>query len=132
MADAGRSYCMCGLRHDAWSAEGRRTSTRRAGKENETAYPDIVSRLSLYMGAGISSRKAWERIAAGYRNRTSGPVDEAYEEMCTTLYEMQNGVPESIAYEKFGGQMQTAVVSQTGGASEPESQKGHQESFRSS
>lgn len=71
-------------------------------KRMKLAYPDIVSRLGLYMGAGISSRKAWERIATGYRNRTSGPVNEAYEEMCTTLYEMQNGVPESIAYEKFG------------------------------
>ena len=71
-------------------------------KRMRLAYPDIVSRLGLYMGAGISSRKAWERIVHSYRNRTDKSVNEAYEEMCTTLYEMQNGVPESTAYEKFG------------------------------
>lgn len=32
-------------------------------------YPEIVSRLSLYMGAGISTRKAWERIVNDYEKK---------------------------------------------------------------
>ena len=98
---AGLTACaVCAMMLGQQKEEEKALAERE--KRMKLAYPDIVSRLSLYMGAGISSRKAWERIAAGYRNRTSGPVNEAYEEMCTTLYEMQNGVPESIAYEKFG------------------------------
>lgn len=98
---AGLTVCaVCAMMLGQQKEEEKALAERE--KRMKLAYPDIVSRLSLYMGAGISSRKAWERIAAGYRNRTSGPVNEAYEEMCTTLYEMQNGVPESIAYEKFG------------------------------
>lgn len=98
---AGLTACaVCAMMFGQQKEEEKALAERE--KRMKLAYPDIVSRLSLYMGAGISSRKAWERIAAGYRNRTSGPVNEAYEEMCTTLYEMQNGVPESIAYEKFG------------------------------
>ena len=98
---AGLTACaVCAMMLGQQKEEEKALAERE--KRMKLAYPDIVSRLSLYMGAGISSRKAWERIATGYRNRTSGPVNEAYEEMCTTLYEMQNGVPESIAYEKFG------------------------------
>ena len=98
---AGLTACaVCAMMLGQQKEEEKELAERE--KRMKLAYPDIVSRLSLYMGAGISSRKAWERIATGYRNRTSGPVNEAYEEMCTTLYEMQNGVPESIAYEKFG------------------------------
>lgn len=68
----------------------------------QLAYPEIVSRMGLYMSAGISTRKAWERIVAGYRQEQGKSCNEAYEEMCTALYEMQNGVPESTAYERFG------------------------------
>lgn len=70
----------------------------------EIAYPEIVSRLGLYMGAGISTRKAWERIVQGYEEkiREKGKKQDAYEEMRTTLHEMQSGVPEALAYERFG------------------------------
>lgn len=67
-------------------------------------YPKIVSQLSLYMGAGISTRKAWERMIEDYekKNREEKECRAAYEEMCTALHEMQSGVPEALAYERFG------------------------------
>lgn len=67
-------------------------------------YPEIVSRLCLYMGAGISSRNAWERIVESYekKSRETGKQKKAYEEMRAALYEMQSGVAESLAYERFG------------------------------
>lgn len=70
----------------------------------ELDYAEIVSRLSLYMGAGISTRKAWERIVGNYgkKNGQKETCRPAYEEMRTTLYEMQSGIPETIAYERFG------------------------------
>ncbi len=67
-------------------------------------YPDIVSRLSLYMGAGVSMRNAWERIVENYEQKTGKEKNRrpAYEEMRTTLHEMQSGVSEAAAYERFG------------------------------
>lgn len=81
--------------------EEERTLAERE-RQMQLAYPEIVSRMGLYMSAGISTRKAWERIVADYRQEGRQPCNEAYEEMCTALYEMQNGVPESTAYERFG------------------------------
>lgn len=67
-------------------------------------YPEIVSRLSLYMGAGISTRKAWERIVDHYEKKELSDKERhvAYEEMRITLHEMQSGIAESLAYERFG------------------------------
>lgn len=87
---------------------GKRQETDREQKKRERSmqldYPDIVSRLSLYMGAGISTRNAWERLVDQYEKRleTKGECRPAYEEMRRTLYEMQSGVSESLAYERFG------------------------------
>ncbi len=67
-------------------------------------YPDIVSRLSLYMGAGVSMRNAWERIVENYEQKMEKEKNRrpAYEEMRTALHEMQSGVSEAAAYERFG------------------------------
>ena len=70
----------------------------------ELDYAEIVSRLSLYMGAGISTRKSWERIVENYEKTSMQKTEcrPAYEEMRTTLHEMQSGIPEALAYERFG------------------------------
>ena len=85
---------------------GRRREEEQKEKERERSmqmdYPDIISRLSLYMNAGMSTRSAWERIADGYEKRRRKGSRPAYEEMLTTLHEMQSGVPETNAYERFG------------------------------
>ncbi len=81
---------------------GKRQEEEKERKKREKGmrldYPDIVSRLSLYMSAGISTRKSWERMI----DKESVKGRAAYEEMRTTLYEMQSGVPEAQAYERFG------------------------------
>lgn len=87
---------------------GHRRETERMQRIRERSmqlgYPEIVSRLSLYMNAGVSTRKAWERIVENYEKKSSEKqrYREAYEEMRTTLHEMQSGVPETLAYERFG------------------------------
>lgn len=81
---------------------GRRQEEEKEQKKRsqrmQLDYPDIVSRLSLYMSAGISTRNAWERIVGNERVKDRA----AYEQMRTALYEMQSGVPEAQAYERFG------------------------------
>lgn len=87
---------------------GHRQEVERLQKMRDRSmqlgYPEIVSRLSLYMNAGVSTRRAWERIVENYEKKSSEKqrYRETYEEMRTTLHEMQSGVPETLAYERFG------------------------------
>lgn len=63
-------------------------------------YPELVSKYLLLLNAGLSQRSAWERIVSDYRK--SGRKRYAYDEMLLTLREMENGIPEIRAYERFG------------------------------
>ena len=93
---------LCGL----WTGKKREDEQRQQKYERkmQLAYPDIVNRLSLYMGAGISIRNAWERIIRGYekQRQMTGNSEDAYEQMKLALRQMQNGVAETVAYEQFG------------------------------
>lgn len=73
-------------------------------KKMKQEYPDIVHTLSLYLGAGMSIRGAFLRMAADYeRGRKNGkrasPVREELLFMCR---ELQAGVSEGASYEHFG------------------------------
>ena len=66
-------------------------------------YPEIVSKLTLYTGAGMSIRNAWKKIATDYKSQKENGLPErfAYEEMLCTLYEMESGTEESVCYSHF-------------------------------
>ena len=67
------------------------------------AYPEIVSKLSIYLGAGITVRMAWEKICADYEKREAyKQKNYAYEEMKIACQEMKSGIAETAAYERFG------------------------------
>ncbi len=68
-------------------------------------YPGIVSRLVLYMGAGVTIRNAFRKIAYDYKKQKEegkGIKRYVYEEMLITCYELDGGVSELSAYENFG------------------------------
>ena len=65
-------------------------------------YPEIVSKLTLLVGAGLTLRAAFEKVAADYKNRTYGRKSYACEEMLITVYRMRSGVSEYEAYLDFG------------------------------
>lgn len=67
-------------------------------------YPDIVHKLALYLGAGMTLQGAFQKVAAEYeqskaQGECKGP---AYEEMLYTCRELKTGISESKAYERFG------------------------------
>ena len=66
-------------------------------------YSEILSRLVVFLGAGLPGRKAWAKIVEDYR-RTEEKAGKraAYEEMAAAYYLMQRGVPEIQAYSEFG------------------------------
>lgn len=67
-------------------------------------YPDIVSKLIVFVGAGLSVRVAWEQIVGDYEGEQRREKDKraAYEEMARSLSKMKNGVHENLVYKEFG------------------------------
>lgn len=67
-------------------------------------YPVLINRMTLYLGAGMTIKGAWQKIAMDYRNRKreTNQRNYTYEEMLFSCYEMQGGVSEGKAYERFG------------------------------
>ena len=71
--------------------------------EKEKDYPMIVSELSILMGAGMSLRKALERIIARYnQKKKSGMVRPGYEDISVTYRKMCDGLGEVAALEDLG------------------------------
>ena len=67
-------------------------------------YPEIISKFSLMLSAGMTIYMAWERIVEDYlqKKQKGGQERYAYEEMLITLREMQGGISELKAYDRFG------------------------------
>lgn len=75
-------------------------------KEMRMDYPEIVSKLSLYIGAGMSIRRAWQRIAGDYARQRIAGKRYAYEEILLTSHEMESGIPEGKSYDNFAKRCQ--------------------------
>lgn len=74
-------------------------------KEMKRDYPDIIQKLVLFLRAGFTIRKAMEKIADGYlrsKEKYHAKERSAYEEIVRTCKEMQGGIYEAEAYERFG------------------------------
>ncbi len=95
-------------------------------------YPDIISKLSLLLTAGMTSRGAWEKICLDYvkqressmggRNHSGKKGSQkdrkntryAYEEMLKAAAQMNLGRSESEVYEEFANRCQVAVYQRLG------------------
>lgn len=66
----------------------------------EREYPQIVSKFSMLLSAGVSVRNAWERIVR-MEQRKPGKPKLIYDEMNWALREMQKGISELEVYEAF-------------------------------
>lgn len=79
-------------------------------------YPDFMWKMTMLLGAGMSIKSAFTRISNEYlrekeevsRNapRKKREIRYVYEEITYTCYEMQSGIPEAKAYERFGRRCQ--------------------------
>lgn len=66
-------------------------------KKMQLAYPELVHKLVLFMGAGMTIRGAFCKIAT--ESEGASPI---LEEMLYTCHELSSGVSEGAAYEHFG------------------------------
>ncbi|MFT4106828.1 MAG: hypothetical protein QM657_13805 [Lacrimispora sp.] len=68
-------------------------------------YSEVVSKLVVYVGAGLTVRGALERMAAGYEESLSAGKKRgrpAYEEVVKTVRQLGSGLGEGKAYGEFG------------------------------
>lgn len=72
-------------------------------------YPDMVSKMALLLGAGMTLYGAIRKIVSNYnKKREMQAVEEipVYEELKITCREIENGMGEGAAYERFGARCQ--------------------------
>ncbi len=67
-------------------------------------YPQLVSQLVLYLGAGMTVRNIFGKLSKDYmKTRDSGGAKRfVYEELVRTGRELASGASEAAAYERFG------------------------------
>lgn len=65
-------------------------------------YPGFVSKLRLYMSAGLTIKNAFYRIMKDYENPQKQKKRYLYEEMRISCYQLENGVMEEQVYREFG------------------------------
>ena len=79
-----------------------RLEKRREAMRRE--YPELVHKLVLFVGAGMTIRGAFQKMAGDYtaKREGGGALSPAYEEMLYTCRELHSGISEGAAYEHFG------------------------------
>ncbi len=94
-------------------------------------YAGMVTRLGLYMTAGLSLRNSWERTVRDYQeDRAAGGAERpVYEEMEITRREIVGGVYEDRAYAAFGRRCKSAEYLRLGSLLETYVQQGNRELF---
>ncbi len=79
--------------------------SRKRQKELLLDYADLLSKLMVLIGAGLTIPNAWERMVKDYEwalEQKKQKPRAAYEEMRQTYYQMQSGMAEGDAYREFG------------------------------
>lgn len=112
---AGSGLCLlllAGIFYCAASDRNRREHAEKKRKEQlELAYPELVSKIQLMTGAGLSVRNVFRRLTEDCRREQAGGKkgNPALEEAARTWQEMENGVLERDAYEHLGERCGLAV-----------------------
>lgn len=76
---------------------------RERNRSLRLAYPTILNKFVLYMGAGMTVRGSFLKIAGDYQKDVGkNKVNPAYEEMLFSCNELHAGVSEGLVYEHFG------------------------------
>ncbi len=83
----------------------KRNKEKARELQMQTDYSEIVSKLALLMGAGMSGVTAFSKIASDYKlskDNKKGSERYAYEEIVLTTNRIASGISESEAYAIFG------------------------------
>ena len=85
---------------------GKKKEAEKEKKEQErellAAYPNLVTKFTMYIGAGMTIRTAWEQLAKEYGEAVQTHLGNV---ICQTVAELHMGKSEEAVYERFGEQM---------------------------
>lgn len=97
------------LIYPIWRArEKEKADTKRALLQAD--YPDLVSKILLFLQAGLTVRNSVEKIVKDYLavcKKNKKRRRPAYEELTAAFHELEGGMPESRVYERFGSRCGT-------------------------
>lgn len=96
----------------------------------ENDYPELVSQILLYYGAGMSLKSTIERIRQSYYSKKETDPSYfryAYEELDITLTKMKSGVSEVVALEQFGNRSGLTCYKRLSGIIEQNVRRGTKE-----
>ena len=80
-----------------------RRMEKRRQEQLKRDSPELISKLTMLLGTGITLRSAWERIVENYEIQKAQLGQRVvYEEMQAAIHEMKSGISEAEAYERFG------------------------------
>ncbi len=65
-------------------------------------YPGFVSKLRLYLSAGLNVKNAFIRMKADYGSQKKEKNNYLWEELKIVCYQLENGVMEEQAYQELG------------------------------
>lgn len=87
--------------------ESLKRQKKKYEEECQRIYPEIVCKITLLLGAGMTLKGAWRRIIADYNKgrKQESKKSYVYEEMVVTWNEMESGVSELEAFAEFGKRM---------------------------
>ena len=87
----------------ALDQQKKKDEMKEREKQLAYAYPQLISKFTLYIRAGMTPKNAWYRMAEDYERLEKNIFrQEAYEEMVLTMREMRGGASEADCYERFG------------------------------
>lgn len=90
----------------AYAGKDQELHKKVQGRDRELAldYPLILSKLTLYLGAGMSMRNIFYRLGEDYQKKRGkgGEKRYVYEEILLVCRELDNGISETAAYTNFG------------------------------
>ena len=85
--------------------KGLKAKTEKRQNQMMLDYPELIDRLSLLIGAGLSIKGAFAKIAGEYAAKKKSRLigfHYVYEEIVYMVKQMENGKSETAAYEEFG------------------------------
>ena len=83
----------------------------------ELEYPELVSKIALLLGAGMTLQGALKKIAQTYGTKKKRGKEQelpAYEELLVLCREMENGMGEAAAYQRLGERCKNAEYRRLG------------------
>ena len=100
---------LCGVLVCKGAENDLKQKCKRRSRELLADYPEFVSKLRLYLSAGLTVKNALFRMSSDYfGQQAKGKEHYLYKEIKLACHQLQNGMSEEQVYQDFGrrcGQM---------------------------